>query len=187
MNTNNTFTLILSGTVVVLIGIIAYMGYMQFSQDDVLVQNGNEEELPTRFDIDLLRDELALDTLVPGSYVTSPLEFSGLAAPSWYTEGTFMVTLTDEDGTVIGETEAYADGGENAEGFIAFRGSLTFTEPEGTVGMLTFEKSVPEDDLTGGYSHGISVIFEEEVFEADDEEVPPPPPTDDAEVIDGTE
>ena len=108
MNTNNTFTLILSGTVIVLIGIIAYMGYMQFSQDDVLVQNGNEEELPTRFDIDLLRDELALDTLVPGSYVTSPLEFSGLAAPSWYTEGTFMVTLTDEDGTVIGETEAYA-------------------------------------------------------------------------------
>jgi len=168
--TTNTITFVLSGIVLILVGVIAYMGFSQFSdtkQTNMVVMEESKED---PIQLQLRDDEIVLDDLKAGDYITSPLLFSGQAHQSWFVDGTFPVRLEDAEGNVIAEGFARTEVDTvDTDEYVSYTAELTFADPSSDVGILTLEKSNPENLPDGGYSYGISVTFVEFNEEGDGE------------------
>ncbi len=86
-----------------------------------------------------------------GSEITSPLSIEGKAKGFWYFEATFPVELRDENGEMIAQGYAEAQGDWMTTNFVPFTAELTFTAPAGIErGTLILRKSnasgLPEHD-----------------------------------------
>jgi len=86
----------------------------------------------------------------PNATITSPLSLSGEARGTWYFEASFPIELHDEEGNLIVQHFAEAQGEWMTESFVPFKGTLIFEKPKGTRGTLILRKDnpsgLPEND-----------------------------------------
>ena len=89
-------------------------------------------------------DIIVVDSPQVGSVVQSTFLVSGKARGFWFSEGILPVTLKDDNGNIISQTSASAEGEWMTEDFVPFNVDLTFAKPENvTKGILVLEKSNP--------------------------------------------
>lgn len=95
-------------------------------------------------------DLIKVSTPKQNSLITSPLSVEGEARGQWYFEATFPVKLLDEDGSVLVEHYATAEGEWMTENFVPFKATLNFPTPKGNTGTLIISNSnasgLPEYD-----------------------------------------
>ena len=93
------------------------------------------------------KDLILIEKPLMGARVTSPLVVSGKARGNWFFEASFPLTLTDENGTIIAEKYATAEGEWMTTDYVPFTGSLSFTIPSTvTKGYLIFKKDNPSGE-----------------------------------------
>ncbi len=93
-----------------------------------------------------------------GDRVTSGMEVSGEARGTFFSEGVFPVELLDENGTVLAQASATADGEWMTEDFVPFTVTLTFSTAT-TKGTLVLKKDNPSGLAEHDESMQISVAF----------------------------
>jgi len=92
-------------------------------------------------------DLIRADSPEPGSTITSPLTLSGQARGTWYFEASFPYELDAQDGTVLAQGPAQAQGEWTTTDFVPFLATITFpAQPAGSKGMLTLKKDNPSGD-----------------------------------------
>ena len=106
-----------------------------------------------------LEAEIVLDNLSYNTYVISPFTFTGQATKDWFDDtGTFAIEVRDQDGTVIGDSSAKMQGEINTAGRIPFTATVTFSQPQGTEGVVFLSRATKFGD-EDGFSYGVSVSF----------------------------
>ena len=89
--------------------------------------------------------EMTAQSPAPGAEVTSPLNLTGSTPGTWYFEGSFPIELIAEDGRVLVEHYASADGNWMTEEQVAFQAQLSFEVETPTRATLILR----EDDPSG--------------------------------------
>jgi hypothetical protein len=103
---------------------------------------------------------IQLDSPSKDQPITSPLKVTGKARGNWYFEGSFPVILTDENGKVVTQGVAQAQGEWMTEELVPFETLLTFTQPiQGTKGKLTLKKDNPSGLPENDKSFEVPVYF----------------------------
>ncbi len=88
--------------------------------------------------------DIVLTTPEGGSVVSSPLTIQGTAPGSWFLEATFPIEVRDEQGTVLGQGQAHAQGNWMTTDYVPFTASVTFTSPgKGKTGFIVFKNDNP--------------------------------------------
>ncbi len=95
----------------------------------------------------------------PNTQVKSPLAIQGEARGTWFFEGSFPVTLFDENGEVLATGVAQTKGEWMTEEFVPFTVELTFPTPVGTKGQLILAKDNPSGLAQNADSLRIPVTF----------------------------
>jgi len=75
--------------------------------------------------------------------IQSPFIVKGEARGYWFFEATFPIKLLDENGSIIMQTIAQAQGEWMTEDFVPFEALLTFSVPKNQKGTLVLEKDNP--------------------------------------------
>lgn len=91
-------------------------------------------------------DLITVNYPLPQATVASPLVVKGKARGTWYFEGSFPVTLTDANGTVLAQTYASAQGEWMTTEYVPFTSTIKYTLPAGTTrlnGFLILKKDNP--------------------------------------------
>ena|SRR3989338_9319713 len=97
-------------------------------------QNINTDVLPDmdpvqKAEIESRANLIRLETPLPNSTITSPLNIRGEARGVWFFEASFPIYLTDWDGLIIAEGYATAEGEWMTTEFVPFTATLTFKNP----------------------------------------------------------
>ena len=99
---------------------------------------------PKAIEISDKSDLIVVATPVKDSLITSPLSISGRARGQWYFEGSFPLELKDDNGHVIAQGHATAQGEWMTEDFVPFLGTLQFNVPSAKGrGVLVLRKDNP--------------------------------------------
>jgi len=81
---------------------------------------------------------------VQNSEISSPLIVAGRARGSWFFEASFPILLLDQNGNVIAESHASAQGPWQTDEFVSFIGNIYFNNYiKGTKGTLVVKKDNP--------------------------------------------
>lgn len=78
-----------------------------------------------------------------GVRITSPLMVSGSVSGTWFFEGSFGVTLIDDNGEILASAPATASGEWMTTKPVDFSSSLVFEKPKTEHGSLIFQKDNP--------------------------------------------
>ena len=103
--------------------------------------------------------EVVLDTPQYGDLVSSPLKVSGKARGSWFFEGSMPMTLKDDQGKILAQTPAHADGDWMTTNYVPFSATLTFDPGTAQSGVLIISKDNPSGDPANASSVAIPVRF----------------------------
>jgi|GEM_PF-1624923 len=79
----------------------------------------------------------------PYEKLESPLSVRGQARGSWYFEGSFSIELLNEQGDLVAQGNAQAQGDWMTESFVPFEAELNFGEVSTDRGALVFKKANP--------------------------------------------
>lgn len=127
------FWIVLCGVLVVLLLFVLFVLFTQTPEPDRTARNVEE-----------IQDELVrVEHPTPDQVVTSPLRVEGKARGTWYFEASFPVKLLSEDGRVIAEHYAQAEGEWMTEDFVPFTAKIPFSVPEAPRGWLVLERANP--------------------------------------------
>lgn len=102
---------------------------------------------------------ITITTPAPESTVRSPLSISGNARGTWYFEGSFPVTLVDEEGKIIAASIATSTGEWMTEEYIPFNATLSWASTTAKKGMLILKRDNPSGLPENDYAFSIPVIF----------------------------
>jgi hypothetical protein len=105
-------------------------------------------------------DLIRLDNPRPNASIKSPLTIEGQARGNWFFEATFPVKLLDDDGRLVAEGYATAEGDWMTEDFVNFKAELSFTEPASVLGTLVLEKDNPSGLPENDDALRVPIIFE---------------------------
>lgn len=89
-------------------------------------------------------EDITVSTPQPNDTISSPLTVEGEARGSWFFEGSFPITLTDNSGNSIAQSTAVAQGEWMTEDYVPFVGEIYF-ETDETEAILVLEKDNPSD------------------------------------------
>lgn len=78
-----------------------------------------------------------------GSLVASPVSITGKARGGWYFEASFPIQVIGNDGKVLGEGYAQAEGDWMTTGFVPFRASVSFNPGASASGVIRLHKDNP--------------------------------------------
>jgi hypothetical protein len=95
---------------------------------------------------DCRSDQIVLTRPGRGSAVSSPLEIRGRARGTWFFEGDFPLTLSDDAGNTIAQGFATAQGEWMTSEFVPFSAVLRFPTPRPGPGRLILKKDNPSDN-----------------------------------------
>ena len=84
-----------------------------------------------------------VDAPSPGETVESPLRVDGQARGGWFFEANFPVTLLQEDGSVVAEHYATAEGEWMTDQFVPFSSEILFSHPGPGRGWLVIHRANP--------------------------------------------
>ena len=79
----------------------------------------------------------------PNQSINSPLVVEGAARGMWFFEASFPIKILDENGNILKESFATAEGEWMTEDFVPFRAEIEFEAPSGAKGALILEKDNP--------------------------------------------
>jgi len=88
-------------------------------------------------------DLIRVSTPRPNEVIESPLFILGEAVGPWFFEASFPVRLEDEEGNVLAQVPAQAEGEWMTEEFVPFSAELIFEIPDTPTGKLILEKDNP--------------------------------------------
>ena len=104
--------------------------------------------------------ELKLDLPQPDEYIQSPYKVSGYAPERWFINNSFPITLTNWDGLIIFEGNAFVAEGTAPDGALPFSATLVFVKPSyGDNGFLILARSNPERDPKQAEHFEIQIKF----------------------------
>lgn len=86
---------------------------------------------------------IIVDSPRPGDIIRSPLAVTGKARGYWFFEATFSMDLYDDNGQLLGQGNAQAQGEWTTEDFVPFTATLEFTSPTTSRGNLIIRKDNP--------------------------------------------
>ncbi len=105
-------------------------------------------------------DKVVLAQPLPGATVASPLKVSGKARGPWFFEASFPIILKNQNGVVIAQGIAQAQGEWMTTDFVDFETTLTFTKPPaGQTGTLILQRDNPSGLPENDDSRQITVYF----------------------------
>lgn len=96
---------------------------------------------------------------LPDVLVQSPLLVKGEARGSWYFEASFPVKILDDNGQVLGQVPAQAQGDWMTTDFVPFQATLQFTTPTTEKGTVVFQKDNPSGLPANDASVSVPVYF----------------------------
>ncbi len=136
MKNKNNLILILS-----LIVIIATITTVYFLFKDKEVNNTNNGQVIDKIEHPLIK----VETPKPNDIITSPLTVKGEAVGNWFFEASFPVQLFDANYNEINLSPGYIMTSVDwmTTEFVPFEGSLNFTNPETSEGILILKKDNP--------------------------------------------
>jgi hypothetical protein len=112
-------------------------------------------------------DDIRISAPASFEKVTSPLLMRGEARGTWFFEGDFPIEVRNEEGEVLGEGYATAQGEWMTEEFVPFEGEIIFTIDEGIEhmqGTVIFYKDNPSGISELDDMHVVPVLFVGEEF-----------------------
>lgn len=110
----------------------------------------------------LLETPIFIEEPQLGETVSSPLRVSGVAQGPWFFEASFPLILVDEEGGVVAEHFATAEGEWMTTDYVRFSGTLEFDEPRTSHGLLIFKKDNPSDLPENDAWVSLPIFFGEE-------------------------
>ncbi|MCX6740560.1 MAG: GerMN domain-containing protein [Candidatus Parcubacteria bacterium] len=117
-------------------GVVANNNYNDNNNANVNANN-NTNTIPEEVNV-------RIDNIKAGDTITTPLTITG-SARLWYFEGSFPVTLLDENGKVLVAHYATAQSDWMTENWVPFKAELNFISPKDQNGTLVFMKDNPSD------------------------------------------
>ncbi len=97
---------------------------------------------------------------LPHAAIKSPITIKGTAVGSWYFEAQFPVEITDNNGKILGQAGAMAQGDWMTTNFVPFQATVSFTvPPTATSGMIVLKKDNPSGDPARDMSLTIPITF----------------------------
>ncbi len=106
-----------------------------------------------------MNNNINVTSPTPNEITTSPLTITGEAKGNWYFEAVFPVRLEDENGNVLAQTQAHAQGEWTTVNFVPFTADLTFNPGTTTKGFLVLAKDNPSGLPANDDSIKIPVLF----------------------------
>jgi hypothetical protein len=107
---------------------------------------------------DMYSDMIQVDGPQENAVVDSPLIITGKARGTWYFEASFPVKLYDDEGNLLAQGPAQAQGEWMTEDFVPFSAQLTFVTTAEN-GVLVLEKDNPSGLPENAASISIPVQF----------------------------
>jgi len=133
---------IIIAVILVAIGVFALIKNSGKNSDQL--SDVKKEEAKKASDGKDFSDMIVVDSPKAGEFIQTTFLVSGKARGTWFSEGSFPVNLKDENGNIVSQTAAGAEGDWMTEEFVPFSVYFTFTKPENvTKGILILEKSNP--------------------------------------------
>jgi len=102
---------------------------------------------------------IKIDSPQPNQEIESPFVVKGKARGYWFFEATFTIKLLDENGNVVKQIYAQAQGDWMTEDFVPFEAVLNFSVPKNQKGILVLEKSNPSGLPENADERRIQVII----------------------------
>jgi hypothetical protein len=103
--------------------------------------------------------EVVVTVPTQGQTVTSPMTVTGKAKGNWFFEANLPVTLKDQNGKVLAQKGAQAQGDWMTTDYVNFTTVLEFTTPETQYGVLLIQKDNPSGLTENDASYAIPVRF----------------------------
>ncbi|MEK9176808.1 MAG: Gmad2 immunoglobulin-like domain-containing protein [Patescibacteria group bacterium] len=100
-------------------------------------------------------DDIVVDLPFPGAVVGKEFSVVGKARGPWYFEASFPVVILGENGEILAQVPAQAEGEWMTENFVPFKADLAI--PESYIGPATLV--VKKDNPSGLPEHDASVSF----------------------------
>ena len=94
-------------------------------------------------DLTSVQENIVVDGLKPGTRVFDSFVVFGKARGNWFFEASFPIKLLDENGTVLAQAVAQAQGDWMTTEFVPFSAPLTFSAPIGSALILVLQKDNP--------------------------------------------
>jgi hypothetical protein len=97
----------------------------------------------------------------PSESIATPLTVTGQARGNWFFEGTFPITLVDQNDSTLADGYATAEGEWMTENFVPFTAQLTFEKPvAGQKGTLILKKANASGLTENDDALEIPVVFQ---------------------------
>ncbi len=120
-------------------GVVGY--YVGKSKPKVI--NNNQTVIQDTVNQVIKSDLITVSNPRPNQIVQSPLQITGEAKGTWFFEASFPVYLYDNEGSLIIQGAAEAQGEWMTEDFVPFRLTLEFDEPTLSTGELVLMRDNP--------------------------------------------
>lgn len=107
--------------------------------------------------------EIVVYSPKPGESATNPLFVSGRAASSaWFFEGSFPISVFDENGKELGRSYVLSRGEWMTENPVEFTGEISYEKPQTSAGFLLFESDDPSGLDKNIKRHKVPIKFSDE-------------------------
>ena len=106
-----------------------------------------------------LHNLIKLESPLAGDMVSSPLKITGQARGNWYFEASFPVKLVDDNGILLAQGPAQAQGEWMTSEFVPFEATLEFKIPATSAGTLMLRNDNPSGDPARDKELRIPVVF----------------------------
>jgi hypothetical protein len=108
---------------------------------------------------DEVLSEIKLIAPVANAIVSSPLTIEGEALGNWFFEGSFPVKLIGEDGAVLAQAVATAQGDWMTTSFVPFKAFFNFDPGSSAIGMIILQRDNPSGLPENDKQFGVPVRF----------------------------
>lgn len=113
------------------------------------------EEIVTTEPADMIR----VSAPAAGASIESPVTVSGEARGNWFFEASFPAEVFDANGKSLGVSPIQARGEWMTTDFVPFEGTITFTRPTTSTGIVRFNKDNPSGDPSRDAFIDVPVTF----------------------------
>ncbi len=128
--------------VVIIIAIGGFVAFSMLSPETAKAPNSTDNTgIPTS------NENLSVTSPTPKSVISSPVALTGSALGTYYFEASFPIDILDENGAVVGQGHAEAQGDWMTEDSVPFIATVTFTSPgAGKSGTIRLKNDNPSGD-----------------------------------------
>lgn len=112
----------------------------------------------------VLPETLKIDTPGAGDMISSPVTITG-EARGWYFEGSFPISIVDENGATLSQGFATAQDDWMQDAFVPFKAEISFSPGTSKMGAIIFDVHNPSGLENNENRYELPVIFQEQVGE----------------------